>query len=110
MATLLRRAGALLVDWLLAVLVANAFLESLGPLGPLLVFIVAQIVLVGSLGCAIGHRLFGLVVVRDDGRRAGPTAAVLRTLLLALVIPALVLDEDSRGLHDRVAGTSVVRL
>lgn len=109
-ATLLRRAVALLVDWLLAVLVASTFLEWLGPLGPLLVFVVVQVLLVGSLGYAVGHRLLGLVVVRADGRRAGPGAALGRTVLLALVVPALVTDDDGRGLHDRAAGTTVVKI
>lgn len=108
-ATLPRRAVALLVDWLLAVLVASTFLPDVGPLGPLLVFVVVQVLLVGSLGHAVGHRLLGLVVVRDDGRHAGFGAALARTVLLALVVPALVVDEDGRGLHDRVAGTTVVR-
>lgn len=109
-ATLLRRAAALLVDWLLALLVAGTFLEGLGPLGPLAVFVVVQVLLVGSLGYAVGHRLLGLVVVGADGRRAGLAAALGRTVLLALVVPALVTDEDGRGLHDRAAGTTVVRL
>jgi len=36
-------------------------------------------------------------------------AALVRTLLLGLVIPAVVTDDDGRGLHDRAAGTVVVR-
>lgn len=109
-ATLLRRSAALVVDWLLAVLVARTLLPDLEALGPLVVFVVVQVLLVGTTGHAVGHRLLGLVVVRDDGRRGGLPAAGLRTVMLALVIPALVMDEDSRGLHDRIAGTTVVRL
>jgi uncharacterized RDD family membrane protein YckC len=108
-ASLGRRVLALLVDWLLSVLVASAFLDGLGSFGPLVVFAVVQVLLVGTVGFSVGHRLLGLVVVRADGRAAGPVAALLRTLLLLLVVPALVLDEDSRGLHDRVADTVVVR-
>jgi uncharacterized RDD family membrane protein YckC len=33
-----------------------------------------------------------------------------RTLLLALVIPAVVYDRDRRGLHDKVGATVVVRV
>ncbi|MFC5379878.1 RDD family protein [Aquipuribacter nitratireducens] len=104
-----RRALALLVDWLLAVLVAGAFLDGLGSFGPLVVFVVVQVLLVGTIGTAVGHRVLGLVVVRPDGSAVGPLPALVRTLLLALVVPAVVLDEDSRGLHDRAAGTVVVR-
>jgi uncharacterized RDD family membrane protein YckC len=35
--------------------------------------------------------------------------AALRTALLMLLIPALISDRDGRGLHDRAAGTVVVR-
>lgn len=108
-ATVGRRALALLVDWLLAVLVAGTFLDGLRSFGPLVVFVVVQVLLVGTIGTAVGHRLLGLVVVRPDGSPVGPVPALVRTLLLALVIPAVVLDEDSRGLHDRAAGTVVVR-
>jgi uncharacterized RDD family membrane protein YckC len=104
-----RRALALLVDWLLALLVANAFLDGLGSFGPLVVFAVVQVLLVGTLGFAVGHRLLGIVVVRVGGGPAGPVAALVRTALLVLVVPAVVLDPDSRGLHDRAAGTVVVR-
>ena len=108
-ATLTRRAGALLVDWLVALLVGRTLLEGLSSFGPLLVFAVVQVLLVGTLGYSFGHRLLGLVVERPRGGPAGPVAALVRTLLLVLVIPAVVLDEDGRGLHDRAAGTVVVR-
>lgn len=108
-ATLLRRAVALLVDWLLASLVASVLLPGLASFGPLVVFAVVQVLLVGTLGYGVGHRVLGLVVVGLDGRPAGPVAALLRTALLVLVIPAVVMDADGRGLHDRAAGTVVVR-
>jgi hypothetical protein len=33
----------------------------------------------------------------------------VRTVLLCLVIPAVVWDAEGRSLHDRVAGTVIVR-
>ena len=44
-------------------------------------------------------------------RRSAMLSAPVRLtpLLLVLVIPAVVMDEDGRGLHDRAAGTVVVR-
>jgi len=39
----------------------------------------------------------------------GVPRAVLRTALLALVLPALARDGDGRGWHDRASGTIVVR-
>lgn len=104
-----RRVLALLVDWLLALVVSRTLLDSLSSFGPLVVFAVVQVLLVGTIGFGVGHRAFGLVVRRPDGSPAGPVAALVRTLLLALVVPAVITDEDGRGVHDRAAGTVVVR-
>lgn len=41
--------------------------------------------------------------------RVRPLQIVIRTVLLFLVVPAVVIDRDGRGLHDRIAGTVVVR-
>ncbi len=108
-ASLTRRALALGLDWGLALLVGRTLLPDLSSFGPLVVFGVVQVLLVGSIGFSVGHRLLGLVVVRLDSGPAGPLAALLRTALLVLVIPAAVMDDDGRGLHDRAAGTVVVR-
>ena len=45
-------------------------------------------------------------VVSGQGR--GIPRALLRGFLLALVIPALIMDRERRGLHDRAAGSIVV--
>lgn len=108
-APLTRRALALLLDWLLALLVGETLLPGLSSFAPLLVFAVVQVVLVGTLGYGVGHRLLGMRVERPLGGPAGPLAALVRTLLLVLVVPAVVVDDDGRGLHDRAAGTVVVR-
>jgi hypothetical protein len=34
----------------------------------------------------------------------------VRTLLVCLFVPAVIWDADQRGLHDRVAGTLLVRV
>jgi hypothetical protein len=34
---------------------------------------------------------------------------IVRTLLLIVVIPAVVWDADQRGLHDKAAGTVLIR-
>jgi uncharacterized RDD family membrane protein YckC len=54
--------------------------------------------------------LFGLRVVRVDRTEAvDPFRAVTRTVLLALLVPAVIFDKDGRGLHDRFTDTAVVR-
>jgi uncharacterized RDD family membrane protein YckC len=55
-------------------------------------------------------RLLGLRVVRlGAGGRLGLLRAILRFALLCLLIPAVITDRDGRGLHDKAAGTAVVR-
>ena len=106
-----RRVLGLLVDWAVASLVARAFLgDVLGPqFGPLAVFAVMHVVLVGTAGFTLGHFAAGLVVRGTDGGLVGPVRALIRTALLCLVIPAVVYDSDRRGLHDKASETVVVR-
>jgi RDD family len=103
-----RRALAIIVDWLLAMLVAGALLGG-DPWATLAVFGVVQAVSLGTLGCSPGHRLLGLRLERLGGGWAGPWRAAVRTGLLCLAVPAVVWDRDQRGLHDRIAGTVLVR-
>jgi hypothetical protein len=35
---------------------------------------------------------------------------LIRTALICLVIPAVVYDDDGRGVHDRIANTRVLRV
>jgi uncharacterized RDD family membrane protein YckC len=57
----------------------------------------------------VGGRLLGLRVARLDGANPLPLAVLIRTLLLALVIPALFVDRDYRGIQDRLSRCLVVR-
>jgi uncharacterized RDD family membrane protein YckC len=92
----------LIAWWLAGADVGNEFLI-------LSIFAAEQILLIGTLGYSFGHRLLGIHVRKLDGGSPGPVAAIVRTLLLCLVIPALVFDPDQRGLHDRAMGTVLVR-
>ena len=71
-----------------------------------MVLVTEHVLLVGTAGCTIGHRVAGLRVETLDGRPPGPVRALVRSLLLCLVVPPLIWDRDQRGLHDRAAGTS----
>jgi uncharacterized RDD family membrane protein YckC len=52
----------------------------------------------------------GIRVARLDGATmVGPLRAVPRTLLTAIIIPAVIWDADNRGVHDRAVGTIVLR-
>ena len=73
------------------------------------VFIVEVGLLTGLLGFSIGKRFLGLRVEGPDGRPIGVPRALLRTFLLALVIPALVMNDERRGLHEVATTSRVVR-
>jgi hypothetical protein len=45
----------------------------------------------------------------DDRLHVGLGRAAVRGVLIALVIPALFVDVDGRGMQDRVTGTALVR-
>jgi hypothetical protein len=109
-----RRLVALFLDWMIALL-AVVFLSSAfhwnlprGNPYPLLAFALETWVLTALMGVTIGKRLLGLRVIRLDGNPVGPLWALVRTLLLVLVVPALLWDRDYRGLHDRASNTMVV--
>jgi uncharacterized RDD family membrane protein YckC len=103
-----RRIVAIMLDWGLALLISN-FAFGGDSWGTLAVFAAEQILLVGTLGYSIGHRIMGLHVVRLGGGPAGPLPAVVRAVLLCLVIPAVIFDPDHRGLHDKAMNTVLVR-
>jgi uncharacterized RDD family membrane protein YckC len=114
-----RRFGALLIDWLLCSIVTIAFFYhgqaghtavlSQPRLWTSAVFGVEDFLLTALTGFTIGKRLLGVRVVRLDGRPVG-LWALPRTLLLMLVVPAIMMDRDLRGFHDKAAGTAVVRV
>lgn len=109
------RALALVLDWALCSMIAAGLWhyglgeQGAGSFKPLVVFVIENILLVGTLGTTVGHRVFGMRVIRVDGQRATLWNAVIRTVLLALVLPAVIWDKDQRGFHDRIAGTMIVR-
>lgn len=114
-----RRLLALLIDWIIAAFSAVALFGWTGVRFPpdgirdqLIingVFLVEVAILVGLTGFSIGKRIMGLRLINPDGRPIGVPRALLRTLLLSLVIPAIVMTDDKRGLHDLAAGSKVVK-
>jgi hypothetical protein len=102
------RIGAVFVDWVLSLLVARGLLGGY-EWATLAVFGVANLLLVSTLGAGAGGRLFRIRVARLDRGHPSPTAVLIRTVLLCLAIPPLIWDRDGRGLHDKAAGTVVLR-
>jgi hypothetical protein len=111
-----RRFAALLVDWLisygLAALAMSFGLVSMAGLSTavLLVWFVLGVVSLRLFGFTPGQYALKLMVVRVDGRQhVGLGRAVVRGVLIAVVIPALITDADQRGLQDKLTNTAVVR-
>jgi uncharacterized RDD family membrane protein YckC len=114
-AGVLRRLGALMIDWLMSVVIALAVLG--GDKNPastqyvaVAVFAAEIYLLTALTGFTVGKRLLRIRVVRLDGKPVGLGRALVRTVLFLLVIPAVVLDADLRGLHDRAGRTIVIRI
>lgn len=102
------RLQAFAIDWAMCLPIALAFWHNPGWSTP--VFALETLVLTTFLGASAGQFLRGLRVVRLDGRPPGLLRSLLRTLLLLLLVPAVIWDRDGRGLHDKVAGTLLVRV
>jgi uncharacterized RDD family membrane protein YckC len=105
-----RRFGALIIDWVLCLLAANLIGDPVHDgWPPVLVLIIEYGLFVGLFAQTPGMWLTGLRCVSyTDGGRIGIVRAVLRAILLCLVVPALIMDERRRGLHDRWVGSIVV--
>jgi uncharacterized RDD family membrane protein YckC len=104
-----RRIAALAIDWAAAVLISLAFF-AYDPWATLGIFAVAQVVFLLTAGGSVGHIVLGMRVVPIAGGYLGAWRPFARTLLLCLVIPAVIWDRDQRGLHDKLAGTVLVRV
>jgi uncharacterized RDD family membrane protein YckC len=107
-----RRVAALLVDWAIAnviALLAGPYASNAQSWTTLGVFALMQVLFIPTIGGSIGHRVLGLRVVPIGGGWVGAWRPVVRTLLLVFVIPAVIFDSDQRGLHDRFAGTVLIR-
>jgi uncharacterized RDD family membrane protein YckC len=110
-----RRLGAVCLDWAVALgmtllLFRQARYGSAeSQLATMSLFALEVIILTWLSGASFGQRLLGMAVERTDGSRLSLGRVVLRTLLICLVIPALALDSDGRGLHDRAVDSVVLR-
>lgn len=111
-----RRIAALFVDWLIAYgLAALLMTFGVGSTATLSTAILAVWFVLGAVslrlfGFTPGQFALGLLVIPVDGRQhIGFGRALVRGVLIAVVIPALITDGDGRGLQDKVTNTAVVR-
>ena len=112
------RVAALLADLLVGALVGalvNSYLGDPTSLQRTLATngsFALQVILLQSLtGQSIGMKLLGIRVARLGALDVPPglLPVAVRTALIFFVLPAVLLDRDGRGLHDKAAGTVVLR-
>lgn len=109
------RIAALLIDWAASMILAVA-LFGVGVMREsgwrswmiLTVFFVQKSVLSALAGGSFGQLLARVGVIRLDGRPLGWLRAIARTAMVCLVLPAVVIGADRRGLDDLALGTVVV--
>jgi uncharacterized RDD family membrane protein YckC len=109
------RVAAVCLDWAACMAVAVGFFGSEVLTGSgwrswtiLATFFVESAVLSAVTGGSFGQLVCRIGVLRLDRAPLGPLRAVVRAGLVCLVLPALVVGADRRGLHDLAVGTAVV--
>lgn len=107
---------ALVIDWALSMLAVAAFIgqdvwggQGAARWAPLVVFAAELWILTTLLGGSAGQLIIGVVIRRTSGARVDAARALLRTVLICLVIPAVIYNRDQQGLHDMAADTIALR-
>ena len=108
-----RRAAAIALDWLVALLLARLipgaeYGSADYAIATLAIFAFEIIVLTWLTGSSFGQRILGIAVVSETGGRLPLGRIIVRTALICVVIPALVYDSQRRGLQDLAVGSRVV--
>ena len=129
-ATLMRRVGGILIDWIISLMIAGAFSMFFGPseaqidqfgdsfiawqsfLAPYspVVFLIIGTVSVWLFARTPGQWMMKMGVARVDkpSERVGFVRAFFRSLLTLFLLPPAITDSDMRGMHDRATGTAVI--
>jgi uncharacterized RDD family membrane protein YckC len=111
-----RRFAALMVDWLACYFIVAASAGGIGAMASnrswmVLALFFAEVTILSALqGATLGHRLFGMKIVRfADGGMISPRQALIRSALLVTVVFAITFDENGRGIHERFSGSVLTR-
>ncbi len=110
-----RRILALVVDWVICTVVAVLLFSPQVLTGngwyrwaTLGTFLVETSVLCVFAGGSAGQLICRLAVGRVDRTPLGFARSFLRAAMVCVVLPAVIVGTDRRGLHDLAAGTVVV--
>lgn len=101
---------ALVIDCLIAASITWAFTAPVAPRNwSLITLFVIYTISSAFVGRTPGMTIAGIGLASEvEGKPLGIVKAGLRTILLMLLIPAVIVDQNRRGLHDKAAGTIVV--
>lgn len=109
------RVSALVIDWGASMAVAvGAFGSGVFEAGNwrswlvLTVFFSQKALLTALMGSSFGQLITGVGVALADGNPVGWWRAIVRAALVSVVLPAVVIGPDRRGLDDLALGTVVV--
>ncbi|WP_282824317.1 RDD family protein [Gulosibacter sediminis] len=98
-----RRLAGLAIDWGVAVAIAY-FAFDYNPVAIMGIFIGLSWLGIALLGGSLGHLLCGMRLNTVAGATPGWWRPLVRQVLVMLVLPPLVADEDGRGMHDVLTG------
>ena len=105
------RLAALLIDWALCLLIGSFYASPFQVAWPpVLVLVLANTFFLGLFGQTPGMRLMRIRCASyPDGGVVGLGRGLIRAVLLGLFVPAMILNSEGRGVHDRAAGSIVTR-
>jgi hypothetical protein len=110
------RIAALIIDWAASMAVAAGLFGSAVLTGGgwrawmiLAVFFVESTILSALAGGSFGQLCSKVGIARLDRRPLGFGRAVVRAALVCLVLPALIVGPERRGLHDVLVGTVAIK-
>ncbi|WKD60735.1 RDD family protein [Corynebacterium ciconiae DSM 44920] len=114
LASVMRRSVGVLIDWVICwgtAIIIDQYSDFFTGAATLtwLCFFVLGTLSVAFLARTPGQALLGIGVGRiDEQTQVGLWRAAVRTALTLLIFPAAMVDEDGRGIHDRVTQTAVI--
>ncbi len=109
------RVVALVLDWAISMALAVAIFTPAVVSGHdwrrfmiLVVFFLESAVLSAMTGSSFGQLITRIAVFRLDAKPLGFPRAVIRAALVSLVVPALLIAGNRRGIQDLALGTVVI--
>jgi hypothetical protein len=108
-----RKAQAITIDYVSSIFVAALLMDRSWidtSFWPHLFLFVQVVILTALTGASAGQRLRGIRIIDVNTlQNIAPLGALIRTILIMLVIPAVVQTKQGRGLHDLATKSAAVR-